>query len=172
MAKIPAKNDVLFKRAWKKSLLNSTANGQSLDDLAKLCGLADSSLYATASEERPDAWISLRRFLAILPELKDLAVLDYLESIVTPRRVGYPVPEDANRLCSTKVAAQWMRKMADVLDIKAKALEDDEWYDDEAAEFSMKVEDFARCLLGYADHAKRMAKPRDRNDRIRMAGVA
>lgn len=171
MAKIPAKNDVLFKRAWKKSLLNSTANGQSLDDLAKLCGLADSSLYSTASEERPDVWISMRRFLAILPELKDLSVLDYLESIVRPRRVAYQDPDESGPVCSTRVTAQLMHKTASILESHAQSEESSPgvWYDDEADELTRHIDDLTRCAQAYKTHVLRVAKPRPSRHALKAA---
>jgi hypothetical protein len=160
MAKIPAKANVEFKRAWKQSLLNHDVNGQKLQHFAATSGLSESTLYATADEGAPDAWISIRRFIAVIPELKDLSVLDYLDSLAVPRRIAFQLPDELGPVCSASATAQMMRKMAAALESKTQAEDGDgKWTTDEATDFRRKADDLTRCVQAIAAYAERVAQP-------------
>jgi len=67
-----------FKAAWFTSLHDP--DGPSIKALADVARMNHSSLCATADEATQD-WPSMRRFLAILPALRNLAVLDYIAGV-------------------------------------------------------------------------------------------
>jgi len=67
-----------FKAAWFTSLHD--ADGPSIKALADIAGMNHSSLCATTDEATSD-WPSMRKFLSILPALRNLAVLDYIAGL-------------------------------------------------------------------------------------------
>jgi hypothetical protein len=68
-----------FKQAWFASLHDP--DGPSIKAFADIAGCSHSTLSKTADEECPDEWPSMRKFLAILPSLTDLSVLDYIAGV-------------------------------------------------------------------------------------------
>lgn len=74
--KIEAKAAENFKTAWHASIHDP--EGPGIKMLADIAGISPSTLYASADEEQPEDWPSMKRFIAILPALRNITVLDYL----------------------------------------------------------------------------------------------
>ncbi len=141
-----------FKKAWRTSLFDE--EGETRKALAGEAGIRYDTLVHTADENKPDEWISMPRFLRILPKLTNLAVLEFLATLSGCVLVKMP---DV-RSQSPKLAATTSRAFAALIERHACALEDGRIDTTEARALGEAADDLIKAAHAMKLHAAALAE--------------